>query len=97
MISPDQVDRLQDQLDKFTAILIVGCLFFLVGGVLGVFASQDFASGTNFMQRLAGAEQTLGLVLIVVGWIKVYSIRAELQRNEPRGTATKAAAARAGE
>lgn len=89
MISPDQVDRLQDRLDRFTAILIVGCLFFLVGGVLGVFASQDFASGTNFMQRLAGAEQGLGLVLIVVGWIKVYSIRNELARNAPSQSAPK--------
>lgn len=97
MISPDQVDRLQDQLDKFTAILIVGCLFFLVGGTLGIFASQEFATGTDFMQRLAGGEQTLGFLLIVVGWIKVYSIRSELQRNEPSGTAAKAAAARAGE
>ena len=81
MISPDQVDRLQDQLDRFTSMLVVGCLFFFVGGALGVFASQEFATGTDFMQHLAGAEQALGLLLIVVGWIKVHSIKTELDRN----------------
>ena len=97
MISPTQVDRLQDQLDRFTSMLIVGCLFFIVGGTLGIFASQEFATGTDFMQRLAGAEQGLGLLLIVAGWIKVHSIKSELERNVPLQAASKAAAARAGE
>jgi len=83
MISPDQVDRLQDQLDQFTSMLVVGCLIFIVGGTLGIFASQEFATGTDFMQRLAGAEQGLGALLIVVGWIKVHWIKNELERNAP--------------
>jgi hypothetical protein len=97
MISPDQLDRLHDQDDLFTAILFAGCLLFFVGGALAIFAVQDFASGTNFMQRLAGAEQALGFLLIAVGWIKVHSIKKELERNAPAQPASKTAAARAGE
>lgn len=96
MISPDQVDRLEDQLDRFTTTLIIGSMFFLVGGVLGIFASQEIATGTDFMQRLAGAEQALGVLLIAVGWIKVYFIRTELERNAPPQSADRAAAAQAG-
>jgi hypothetical protein len=96
MISPDQVDRLQDQLDRFTTILILGCLFFLVGAVLGVFASQEIATGTDFMQRLAGGEQGLGVLLIAVGWIKMYYIKTALDRNAPSQPASKATAASAG-
>lgn len=89
MISPDQVDRLQDQLDRFTTALIIGCMFFLVGGTLGIFASQEIATGTDFMQRLAGAEQAVGVLLIAVGWIKVYFIRRDLERNAPAAQAGK--------
>jgi hypothetical protein len=94
MISPDQVDRLQDQLDKFTGILIAGALIFFVGGTMGIFASQEFADGTNFMMRLAGAEQAFGLLLILVGWIKVSSIKTQLERHAPpHGQAQTSAAA----
>jgi hypothetical protein len=96
MISPDHVDRLQDQLDKFTGILIVGCLLFFVGGSMGIFASQEFADGTNFMMRLAGAEQGVGLLLIVVGWIKIRSIKAELERHAPRQIEAQISAAASG-
>ena len=95
MISPDQVDRLQNQHDKFAAALVIGCLFFVVGGTLGIFASQEFATGTNFMQQLAGAEQAVGVLLIVVGWIKLHSISAELERNAPRSE-DRSISARAG-
>lgn len=97
MISPDQLDRLQDQDDLYTALLFAGCLLFFVGGVLAIFAVQDFASGTNFMQRLAGTEQAVGFVLIAVGWVKVHSINRELERHAPGQSGSKAAAARAGE
>ena len=83
MISPHQVDRLQDQQDKFFAMIMVGCLLFFVGGVLAVFASQELATGTDFMQHLAGAEQGLGALLIAVGWIRLRSVNAELERNAP--------------
>lgn len=83
MISPDQIDRLQDQQDKFSAMIMIGCLLFFVGGALAVFASQELASGTNFMQPLAGAEQGLGALLIIVGWVRIRSVNAELERNAP--------------
>jgi len=96
MISPDQVDRLQDQLDRFTGILIVGCLIFFVGGTMAIFASQEFADGTNFMMRLAGAEQAFGLLLVVVGWVKIRSIKAELQRHAPQQEQAQRSAAASG-
>lgn len=86
MISPDQVDRLQDQQDKFSAMIMVGCLFFFVGGALAIFASQEFATGTDFMQHLAGAEQGLGILLILVGWVRIRSVNAELERHAPGET-----------
>jgi len=94
MISPDQVDRLQDQLDKFATAIVIGCLFFFVGGTLGIFASQEFASGTDFMQHLAGTEQAIGGLLILVGWIKVRSINRELDLHAPPQSAGHATAFR---
>src|SRR5689334_24423010 len=81
MLSPYQVEHLQDQLDRYIAVLVVGSLIFLVGSTMGVFASQDLLYGTNFMMRLAGAEQLLGLVLIAVGGIKAQSLHKQL--NQP--------------
>ena len=95
MISAQQVDRLQDQLDRFIAMLVSGCLFFFVGTSMAVFASQEFFDGTNFMLRLAGGEQMLGALLILVGWIKVRSINAQLARHAPQ-RAEQARAAQAG-
>ena len=95
MISPDQVDRLQEQIDNFRAALVIGCLFFAVGGTLGIFASQEFANGTDFMMRLAGAEQGVGFLLIAVGWIKVHSLNAELDSHASQ-SATRTAATAAG-
>jgi hypothetical protein len=96
MISPEQVDRLQDQLDRFIAVLICGCLIFLVGGTMGVFASQEFGTGTDFMLRFAGGEQVIGLLLIVVGWVKIRLLHAELQRHAPSNLSEQTWAARAG-
>ena len=96
VISPDQVDRLQDQLDTFTTVSIVGGLFFVIGGTLGIFASQEFANGTDFMMRLAGAQQGFGALLIVVGWVKIRAIKAELNRHVPPEIASQANAAGAG-
>ena len=95
MLSPSQVERLQDEFDKFIAILVVGSLIFLVGSTMGVFASQDLLYGTNFMMRLAGAEQVLGLVLIAVGGIKAHSLHQQL--NQPAASqASRSTAAGAG-
>ena len=84
-----QEARISESFSTATAAIVIGCLFFFVGGTLGVFASQEFATGTGFMQALAGIEQVLGLVLIAVGWMKVRSIKAELDRQAP-SQATKA-------
>ena len=96
MISPDQVEHLQEQLDTFIAALVIGVLIFLVGGTMAVFASQEFATGTDFMMRFAGTEQALGALLIVVGWVKVHLISAELERHAPPPSSTQSVAATAG-
>jgi predicted ribosomally synthesized peptide with SipW-like signal peptide len=96
MISPDQVERLQDQLDRFIAVLVAGALIFIVGGTMAVFASQEFATGTDFMMCFAGAEQALGLLLILVGWIKVHLLSAELHRHVPPQLSTQAMRAGSG-
>jgi hypothetical protein len=96
MISPDQVERLQDQLDTFTAALVIGVLIFIVGGTMAIFASQEFATGTDFMMRFAGTEQALGALLIAVGWVKVHLLSGELQRHAPPQSSTQSVAAGAG-
>ncbi|HVH87174.1 MAG TPA: hypothetical protein VM912_10635 [Terriglobales bacterium] len=93
MISPDHLERLEDQLDRFVAVLVVGCLIFLVGATMGIFASQEFATGTDFMMRFAGGEQTLGLLLIIVGWIKVHLLTAEIDRHAPPRSPAQSTAA----
>ena len=96
MISPDQVDHLQEQIDNFRAALVIGCLFFAVGGTLGIFASQEFANGMDLMMRLAGAEQGVGFLLIAVGWIKVHSLSAELESHASSQSGTRVASTAAG-
>ena len=94
MLSPHQIDRLQDQFDKFIAMVVVGSLIFIVGSTMGIFASQDLLYGTNFMMRLAGAEQALGGLLILGGWIKAHSLHKQL--NQPLASQTSSRAAGAG-
>ncbi|HWC15799.1 MAG TPA: hypothetical protein VG498_02245 [Terriglobales bacterium] len=96
MLSPDQVERLQDQLDIFIAVLVVGALIFIVGGTMAIFASQEFATGTDFLMRFAGTEQALGALLIAVGWIKVHLLSAELDRHAPPQLSTHSMAAGVG-
>lgn len=94
MLSPQQVDRLQDQLDRFIAVLVAGSFIFLVGSTMGIFASQDLLYGTNFMIGLAGLEQGLGALLIIVGWIRVHQLHKEL--NQPVTSQARATAAGSG-
>jgi hypothetical protein len=96
MLSPSQVERLQDQFDKFIAILVGGSLIFLVGSTMGVFASQDLLYGTNFMMRLAGAEQMLGVLMIAIGGIKAQSLHKQLNQPAASQTSSRSTAAGAG-
>ncbi|HET8825807.1 MAG TPA: hypothetical protein VFM77_11805 [Terriglobales bacterium] len=96
MLSPSQVERLQDEFDKFVAVLVVGSLIFLVGSTMGVFASQDLLYGTNFMMRLAGAEQGLGLLLIAVGGFKANSLHKQLNQPATSHVSSRSTAAGAG-
>lgn len=96
MLSPSQVERLQDEFDKFIAVLVVGSLIFIVGSTMGVFASQDLLYGTDFMMRLAGAEQGLGLLLIVVGGIKANSLHKQLNQPATSQVPSRSTAAGAG-
>lgn len=96
MLSPSQVELLQDEFDKFIAVLVCGSLIFLVGSTMGVFASQDLLYGTDFMMRLAGAEQALGLLLIVVGGIKANSLHKQLNQPATFQVPSRSTAAGAG-
>jgi hypothetical protein len=96
MLSPSQVEHLQDEFDKFIAVAVVGSLIFLVGSTMGVFASQDLLYGTNFMMRLAGAEQMLGALMIAVGGIKAKSLHTQLNRPATSQASSRSTAAGAG-
>ena len=96
MLSPQQVERLQDQFDRFIAIVVVGSLIFIVGSTMGIFASQDLLYGTNFMIRLAGAEQGLGVLLIAVGAIRAQQLHKELNQPATSQSSSRATAAGSG-
>src|SRR5690348_16246322 len=96
MLSPSQLERLQDELDKFIAVLVAGSLIFLVGSTMGVFASQDLLYGTNFMMRLAGAEQGLGVLLIAIGGIKAQSLHKQINQPATSRVSSRSTAAGAG-
>jgi hypothetical protein len=96
MLSPSQVEHLQDEFDKFIAVAVVGSLIFLVGSTMGVFASQDLLYGTNFMMRLAGAEQMLGVLMIAFGGIKAQSLHKQLNQPATSQTSSRSTAAGAG-
>ena len=96
MLSPSQLEHMQDEFDKFIAVLVVGSLIFLAGSTMGVFASQDLLYGTNFMMRLAGAEQMLGVLMIAVGGIKAKSLHTQLNRPAAFQASSRSTAAGAG-
>jgi len=96
MLSPSQVDHLQDEFDKYIAMVVVGSLIFIVGSTMGIFASQDLLYGTNFMLRLSGAEQAVGLLLIVVGWVKAHGMHKQLNQPATSQASSRTSAAGAG-
>lgn len=93
MLSPSQVERLEESLDRYRTMLVAGLLFFVAGVPFLMFGSQDPANGTQFMLLLMGLDETIALILIVVGWVMVRSIERELRRHEPAQARSQAAAA----
>ena len=83
MLSPSQTERLEESLDRYRTMLVAGLLFFVAGIPLLMFGSEDPANGTRFMLLLMAGDEAIALILIVVGWVKVRSIQAELRRHEP--------------
>lgn len=93
MLSPRQVEELEESQDRYRTMVVSGLLFFVAGVPLLMFGSEDPANGTRFMLLLMAADEAIALILIVVGWVKVRSIDAELRRHEPPQARSHSAAA----
>lgn len=84
MISPSEVERLQDILERYRTMIIVGVAFMLFGAPIGLFSLQDPANGQSFMLKLMAAEETVAVILIIWGYVKVRALKRLLQSHEPQ-------------
>ena len=70
MLSPDQVDRLEEKRSKDTAAIFLGWFLIVSGCFFILFLDWDRRGGTRMMEILFAAEVVIGLTLVTVGSIK---------------------------
>lgn len=70
MLSPDQVDRLEEKRSKDTVAIFIGWFLVVSGCFFILFLDWDRRGGTSMMEFLFAAEVLIGLTLITVGSIK---------------------------
>ena len=61
MLSPDQVDRLEDKRSKDTAAIFLGWLLIVSGCFFILFLDWDRRGGTRMMEMMFAAEVLIGL------------------------------------
>src|SRR5690242_10627425 len=69
MLSPDQVDRLEEKRSKDTAAIFIGWFLIVSGCFFILFLDWDRRGGTSMMEIIFSAEVLLGLTLVTVGSI----------------------------
>ena len=70
MLSPDQVDRLEEKRSKDTAAIFLGWLLIVSGCFFILFLDWDRREGTRMMQMMFAGEVLIGLALVTIGSIK---------------------------
>src|SRR5437868_9314558 len=101
MLSPEQVDRLEEKRSKDTAGIFVGWFLIVSGSFFILFVDSDIREGTRMMQLMFATEVLIGLTLITIGAIKRRLVLRQMdaehtQDFEAREGAAKAAEAGAG-
>lgn len=69
MLSPDQVDRLEEKRSKDTAAIFIGWFLIVSGCFFLLFFDWDRRYGTSMMQIMFATEVLIGLTLVTVGSI----------------------------
>jgi hypothetical protein len=102
-LPPEEVDRIDAQLEIWRTVGVIGLLGLVVAGPMAMFASTEPLNGGAFMIVLMNAYGGMGTVLALAGWIRVRQLEGELRRSEPyeaphlnTGIATHARGAAAG-
>jgi len=70
MLSPDQVDRLEEKRSKDTAAIFIGWFLIVSGCFFILFLDWDRRGGTSMMEFLFATEVLIGLALVTIGSIK---------------------------
>ena len=70
MLSPDQVDRLEEKRSKDTAAIFLGWFLIVSGCFFILFLDWDRRGGTRMMEIMFATEVVIGLILVTVGSIK---------------------------
>jgi uncharacterized membrane protein len=70
MLSPDQVDRLEESRSTDTAIIFIGWFLVVSGCFFILFLDWDRRGGTSMMEFLFAGEVLIGLTLVTIGSIK---------------------------
>lgn len=95
MLSPEQIDGLEEQRSKATTMIVLGWMLLVFGGVLNIFAPSDFQQGTHFIRNLAAVEGVLGLVVVAVGSLWRRSVLRVLDAHHSQDFEASAGAATA--
>jgi MFS-type transporter involved in bile tolerance (Atg22 family) len=67
MLSPDQLDRLEEQRNRATTTILIGWMLIVFGAVFAIFTEWDAREGTNMMKLMFAAEVLLGLIILAIG------------------------------
>jgi hypothetical protein len=90
--SPQRIEQLIDDHDRYTAVAFVGAVLIAISGILGGLGQQDLMTGTHYLSGLAGVEGALGTVVLGYGLLRRYLVQKELDAAEPKGSASAAGA-----
>ena len=67
MLSPDQVDRLEEKRSKDTAAIFLGWFLIVSGCFFILFLDWDRRGGTSMMEIMFAIEVLIGLTLVTIG------------------------------
>jgi hypothetical protein len=70
MLSPDQIDRLEEKRSRATTAILIGWMLIVFGAIFAIFTEWDAREGTNMMKLMFTSEVLLGLIILGVGSIQ---------------------------
>ena len=97
MLSPDQVDRLEDKRSKDTAAIFLGWLLIVSGCFFILFLDSDRREGTRMMQMMFAGEVLIGLTLVTIGSIKRRIVLRQMDAEHVEDWEAREGAAKAAE